>query len=121
MEFLADENVPRPVIARLRSDGIAVKSIAEISAGSPDVDVLATADQGNFILITQDQDFGELAILRQMPVSGVLLLKLGRLPLSAPVETISQLVQANIAILAGNLTVVEPSRTRVRPLPPKKC
>ena len=29
MDFLADENVPRPIIERLRSDGFTVHTVAE--------------------------------------------------------------------------------------------
>jgi hypothetical protein len=43
MAFLADENIPRPIIERLRLDGFTVHAIAEKSAGAADVDVLAAA------------------------------------------------------------------------------
>jgi hypothetical protein len=72
------------------------------------------------ILITQDQDFGELAILRQVPVLGVVLLEVARLPLKTQVERVAKSVAANHASFAGNLTVIEPGRTRTRSLPDKK-
>jgi predicted nuclease of predicted toxin-antitoxin system len=117
MDFLADENVPRPIIERLRLDGFTIHAIAEKGAGAADADVLAAANQGGLILITQDQDFGELVILRQLPVVGVVLLEVARLPLKAQVERIAQLIAAEHTSFAGNLTVIEPGRTRVRPLP----
>ena len=117
MDFLADENVPRPIIDRLRLDGFTVHAIAEKSAGASDADVLAAANQDGLILVTQDQDFGELAILRQVPVVGVVLLEIARLPLKAQVERVAQLVGAKHMSFPGNLTVIEPGRTRVRPLP----
>ena len=80
MAFLADENIPRPIIERLRRDGFTVHAIAEKCAGADDADVLAAANEDGLILITQDQDFGELAILRQVPVLGVVLLEVARLP-----------------------------------------
>ena len=67
MGFLADENVPRPIIERLRTDGFTVRSIFEESRGISDADVLSRADEAGLLLITQDQDFGELAILRRCP------------------------------------------------------
>jgi predicted nuclease of predicted toxin-antitoxin system len=117
MDFLADENVPRPIIERLRLDGFTVHAIAEKDAGAPDADVLAAANQGGLILITQDQDFGELAILWQLPVVGIVLLEVARLQLKTQVERVAQLVAADHASFPGNLTVIEPGRTRVRPLP----
>jgi hypothetical protein len=44
MRFLADENVSRVVIARLRAAGFEVISIAETRPGSLDTDVLRAAD-----------------------------------------------------------------------------
>jgi predicted nuclease of predicted toxin-antitoxin system len=117
MDFLADESVPRPIIERLRLDGFTVHAITEKGAGALDADVLAATNQGGLILITQDQDFGELVILRQLPIAGVVLLEVARLQLKAQVERVAQLVAADHTSFAGNLTVIEPGRTRVRPLP----
>jgi predicted nuclease of predicted toxin-antitoxin system len=117
MDFLADENVPRPVIERLRTDGFTVRSIFEESRGIGDTDVLALADAAGLILITQDHDFGELAILRRMPVAGVLLLELARLSLREQVERVAGFLSIDPADLVGKLTVVEPARVRVRALP----
>ncbi len=117
MTFLADENVPRPIVDRLRRDGFTVHAIAEKSPGIADDDVLGVAHQGQSILITYDQDFGELAILRELPVVGVVLLELDQLPLTAQIERVATLVATEHTSFAGNLTVVEPGRTRVRPLP----
>ncbi len=120
MDFLADENVPRPVIDRLRADGFTVRAISETSAGSPDTEVLTEAHQGGLILITQDQDFGELAILRQLPVAGIVLLELAQLTLRAQVERVASSLAAQHANLAGKLTVIEPVRIRARALPGPK-
>jgi len=117
MDFLADENVPRPIIERLRRDGFTAHTVAEKWPGIGDSHVLAVASEGGLILITQDQDFGELAIVRQAPVTGVVLLELARLPLNAQVERTARFFAANRANLAGKLTVIEPARVRVRALP----
>ena len=114
MAFLADENVPRPIVERLRRDGFA---IAETNPGAVDADILAHAEQRDLLLITQDHDFGELAILRGMRVPGIVLLELERLPLSAQVERVANVIAADYANLSGHLTVIEPGRTRVRKLP----
>jgi predicted nuclease of predicted toxin-antitoxin system len=117
MDFLADENVPRPIIERLRTDGLTVRSVFEESRGIDDTDVLSLADEAGLILITQDHDFGELAILRRMPVAGVLLLELARLPLREQIERVATFLSGDPKDLTGNLTVIEPARVRVRGLP----
>jgi predicted nuclease of predicted toxin-antitoxin system len=117
MHFIADENVPRPIVERLRQDGFTVRAVAEQSPGIADDDVLAAAHQDQATLITYDQDFGELVFSRQLPVVGVVLLELAQLSLNAQVERVALVVAADQATFAGNLTVVEPGRTRVRALP----
>ena len=42
MRFLADENVSRPVIERLRAAGLGVIAVGATRPGAPDDDVLAT-------------------------------------------------------------------------------
>ena len=44
MKILADEDVERPIVVRLRLEGYEVTSIAEIAAGSPDPVVLERAN-----------------------------------------------------------------------------
>ena len=43
MNILADENIDRGIVERLRQDGHAVEWIAELSPSVPDEDVLARA------------------------------------------------------------------------------
>jgi predicted nuclease of predicted toxin-antitoxin system len=119
MDVLADENVPRPIIERLRADGFTVHAISEKSAGASDNDVLSEAQQGELVLITQDQDFGGLAILHAMPISGVVLLEIARLPLASQADRVARVLSTEAALLAGNFTVIEPARLRVRRLPPR--
>jgi predicted nuclease of predicted toxin-antitoxin system len=117
VDFLADENVPSAIIARLRALGLTVQAVAETRAGISDFEVLAAAGKAGLVLITQDQDFGELAILRQVPVSGIVLLELERLPLDAQCERVGECVADAQTQFAGRLTVIEPARTRYRALP----
>jgi predicted nuclease of predicted toxin-antitoxin system len=119
MELLADENVPRPIIERLRADGFTVHAISESAAGASDEAVLSEAQQGEYILITQDQDFGELSILHALPISGAVLLEVARLPLASQADRVALVVSTEATRLAGNFTVIEPFRVRVRRLPPQ--
>ena len=116
MRFLADENVSRVVVSRLREAGLHVMEIPDEQRGSRDEIVLDIALSGNCILITEDRDFGELVIRRRLPVSGVLLLELDRLSNVAEADRVLQVVTSLSDKLRGSLVVVEPSRTRVRPL-----
>lgn len=60
MRFVADENVSRLVIERLRNNSHDAMSIAETRSGAPDEDVLNAAGAEGSILITEDRDFGAI-------------------------------------------------------------
>jgi predicted nuclease of predicted toxin-antitoxin system len=79
MRFLADENVSRRVIERLRAGGFEVIAISETRSGAPDSDVLQAAEAEGCILITEDRDFGELILRQRLGVRGMILLELDRL------------------------------------------
>lgn len=117
MRFLADENVSRLVIERLRSGGHDVISIAETRSGAPDKDILDAADAHGRILITEDRDFGEMVIRQRVGARGVMLLELDRLSNAMEAATVAEVVSAHADKLTGNLVVIEPGRIRVRPLP----
>lgn len=105
MRFLADENISRLVVERVRASGFDVTSVAAISPGASDNDVLATASSENRILITEDRDFGELVVRQRLKVHGVVLLELDRLSNTAEAELVKAVLTANTDKLAGNLVV----------------
>jgi predicted nuclease of predicted toxin-antitoxin system len=117
MRFLADENVSRLVIARLRAGGFDVTSIGEARSGTADKDVLEAADAEGCILITEDHDFGELVIRQRLGVRGMILLELDRLSNATEADLVAAVVSTHADKLLGNLVVIEPGRIRVRPLP----
>jgi len=82
MKFLADENISTKVVGCLRNKGIDIISIKEIASGISDISVLETANKHKRVLITFDEDFGELIYGRKLRAQGIILLKLCRNHLS---------------------------------------
>jgi predicted nuclease of predicted toxin-antitoxin system len=116
MRFLADENVSRLVIERLRAGGLDVTSVGATRPGAQDKDVLRAADIEGRILTTEDHDFGELVIRQRLAVRGVILLAPDRLSNAMEAEVVADIVSVHADKLLGNLVVIEPGRIRVRPL-----
>lgn len=117
MRFLAKENFPGDAVAALRAAGHDIAWVLTDAPGSADADVLARAQSEQRVVLTFDKDFGELAWRTGLPAtSGVVLF---RIPMPAPAATGVQI--ANIVSAredwAGQFTVVEPGRIRMRPLP----
>ena len=75
MNLVADENVDRGIVERLRRDGHQVVWVAELSPSAPDEDVLAIAVTHHAVLVTEDKDFGELVYRRGLAHSGVVRLR----------------------------------------------
>ncbi len=71
MILLADESVDRQIVERLRTDGHAVRYIAEIEPGISDDIVLDMAYQETDVLLTADKDFGELVFRQGRLTSGI--------------------------------------------------
>lgn len=117
LRVLADENIPRPLVVRLREEGHDVVWVVESNRGEEDPSLLALAQREERILLTFDADFGGLAILRRLPAaSGVILLR---------IQSRSQagLIEQAMAILGqprpwyGHFSVIESGRIRMRRLP----
>jgi hypothetical protein len=116
MRFLADENFPAAAARSLQEAGHDVVWVATVAPGSSDQDVLALAARDGRILLTFDKDFGELARNAVLPsICGVLLF---RIPMPRPGDVGARLADlvATRDDWAGQFSVVEPGRLRMRPL-----
>ena len=117
MRFLANENVPGPVVRKLRELGHDVLWAREDLKGKADHEVLSRAQTEQRVTVTCDPDFGELAFRSGLPATcGVVLL---RIQWSNPVEdnafTVSALTSRDD--WTGIFAVVERDRIRIRSLP----
>lgn len=117
MRFLANENIPGDAVAALRDGGHDVAWVRSDGPGSSDIDVLARAVREHRILLTFDKDFGELAWRAGLPAAcGVVLFRLPMPPPTAAPAVIAGIVSGRDD-WAGNFSVIEPGRIRIRPLP----
>jgi len=73
--ILADENVHGYIIRTLRDAGIEVISIRELTPGITDDKVIQVALNNNWLLLTQDKDFGEWVFAHHIKDLTVLFLR----------------------------------------------
>lgn len=115
MNILADENISRLVVERLRQDSHQVYYIFEIARGSKDPTVLSLANQQNALLLTADKDFGELVFRQHLQAAGVLLIRLtGTSPLQES-EIVAQVIMKYGDELLSAFTVLTTRGIRIRP------
>src|SRR4051794_29761327 len=101
MIVLADESVDIPVIARLRADGHTVVAVRELAPGIDDPNVLALANEQAAVLLTMDKDFGDLTVRDQLPVAGVILIRLPGLMAKGRAIRVSQALGTILDQAAG--------------------
>ncbi len=87
-------------------------SVYDEARGSPDDEVIQTAFEENWIIVTSDKDFGELVYRRRRPHKGVVLLRLDDLRLEARIAVMQRLLDQFADRLKGNFVVVSEQRVR---------
>jgi predicted nuclease of predicted toxin-antitoxin system len=117
MELVADESIDAPIIERLRADGHVVWSVAENRPTISDLEVLQIATAQQCVLLTDDNDFGELVFRFGLPAPyGVTRIKLANtLPIARRAEIVAQALATHGLQLIGHLAVIEEDRVRIRP------
>ena len=95
MKFLIDESVELRLSFFLKAQDHDVKTIVtDYAASIADEEVLKIARSEHRILITNDKDFGELVFHSHHPHTGVILLRLKRVPFQVKQERLAEVVAA---------------------------
>jgi predicted nuclease of predicted toxin-antitoxin system len=76
MNFVVDENIGQTIVDYLRSNGHHVEWIKEVARGTSDKAILDLAYWRGDVIVTYDQDFGELVFSHHERHAGVILLRL---------------------------------------------
>jgi hypothetical protein len=117
VRLLADQNVHRRVVVRLREAGFAVEYILETMPGRLDQDILARPDIGEVIFITGDKGFGDWTFNKRLPRPLAILLS--RLPHPDWAETADRLMAIlERGIAPGQIITITKSADRAKAFPP---
>src|SRR3954465_12438185 len=112
MRLLVDE-CTGPVVAEwLRAGGHEVFSVYEETRGIGDDEVISAAYYGDYILVTNDKDFGEKVYRERRPHKGVVLMRLDDERAANKIEVLRRLLEAYADRLAGQFVVVTEKRVR---------
>ncbi|MBS1253302.1 MAG: hypothetical protein MAG451_02351 [Anaerolineales bacterium] len=112
MRFLVDE-CTGPAVARwLCEQGHDVFSVFEEARGMEDDDVIQKAFDENWILVTNDKDFGEKVYRERRPHKGVILLRLENERTPNKIDVIRRLLEGYSEELADRFVVVTDTQVR---------
>lgn len=117
MTIVADENIDRVLVERLREYGHDVLWITEINPAAKDPMVLARAFDANSLLPTKDKDFGELIFRQRLKSTGVRLLRIKSFDLERVSDRIQFVLDNSGPSLISKFSVLTDSTFRMVPLP----
>jgi predicted nuclease of predicted toxin-antitoxin system len=112
MRFLVDECTGPRVAQWLREQGHDVFSVYEEARGSDDDSIIRKACDENWILITNDKDFGEKVFRGQHHHHGIIFLRLAGNRANNKIEVLRKLLDTHSAKLVDQFVVVTESRVR---------
>ena len=118
LRLLANENIPRLLVASLRERGHDVVWIYEGQRGIIDPTVLAEALAQRRVLLTCDKDFGELVFRRGIEAThGVILIRLRSQSQAQFVARVLPVLEANESRWPGHFAVITSHGIRIVELP----
>lgn len=112
MRFLVDECTGPAVAEWLRTQNHEVFSVYDEGRGLDDDEVIRKANAENWILITNDKDFGEKVYRERHPHKGVVFLRLDDERAASKIETLRKLIENYTGRLPGQFVVATESRVR---------
>jgi predicted nuclease of predicted toxin-antitoxin system len=118
LRLLANENIPRLLVARLRERNHDVRWIMEERRGIADPMVLAEAIQQQRVLLTCDKDFGELVFRQGRQAScGIILIRLIARSQAVWVDRVLPQLEAHEMRWTGHFGVLGSRKIRIAELP----
>jgi len=112
MRFLVDECTGPEVARWLRTQKHEVFSVYEEARGMADDEVIAKAFAEDWILITNDKDFGEKVYRERWPHKGIVLLRLEDERAANKIAALRRLLEGYAGELANQFVVVTERQAR---------
>jgi predicted nuclease of predicted toxin-antitoxin system len=112
MRFLVDESTGPAVAEWLSAEGHEVFSMYALARGMHDDDIVQKAFDENWILITNDKDFGEQVYRERKPHHGIVLLRLEDERSHAKIEVLKRLLHSHADSLPEQFVVVTEKTVR---------
>ena len=113
MKFIVDESTGDSTAKWLRLSGFEVYSVYAENRGADDEWILEKAVKENYIVITNDKDFGELVFNRGMGHNGVIFLRLQKESNENKIETLRKVLATCSEKLSNSFIVASEDYVRI--------
>ncbi len=115
-KFLADEGFSFSITSILKKRGFNIKWVGDISPGISDMAVYKIAQNEDRIILTEDKDFGELAVRFKLKICGVVILRISSKEKELRNERVFELLERFPEKLEGHLIIIDSQKFRFREL-----
>lgn len=116
MNFLADESVDYNIFKDLKSAGFKIEHVLDLFPGTSDIEIVKYAFDNNSIVLTEDKDFGELAIRFKMNAKGIILLRFLNMDSQEKSKIILNALENHGEEMKNSLTVISDKKIRIKKL-----
>ncbi len=114
MRFLVDECTGTKLAHWLRKEGYEVFSVYEQARGSTDEFIIKKAFEENWILITNDKDFGEKVYREKYPHRGIIFMRLQDERSASKISVLHRLLSVYLQKIPNSFVVVTETQVRFR-------
>jgi predicted nuclease of predicted toxin-antitoxin system len=114
MRFLVDECTGTKVAHWLRKEGYEVFSVYEEARGITDDTIIKKAFEENWILITNDKDFGEKVYREKYPHRGIIFMRLQDERSVNKISVLQRLLSMYLQKIPNSFVVVTETQVRFR-------
>lgn len=114
MKFLIDEDISPKIANLLNELGYPATHIREVQISLSDQEILKIATTGQFIVITEDKDFGKLVFKEGQLHNGVIFLRLEDQTLGNTKKAIKWVLSKGKNKLKSNFTTVTEKKGELR-------
>jgi predicted nuclease of predicted toxin-antitoxin system len=116
VKFLADAHISVEMVAMIRDLGHDCADSSVIPARMLDVDVLHMAANDDRVVMTADNDFGELVFVYRIACPGIVLVRVALTDETNRVARVRAAWPLVLSRLPGSFVTITASSVRVRPL-----
>lgn len=114
LKFIVDESTGRSVADFLEEKDYSTVFVGEEMVGADDREIMKKAVEEDRIIVTNDKDFGQLAVKEGRDAKGIILLRLKIETPDNKVKTVRNLLDEHPEKIDGNLAVVKEDSIKLR-------
>lgn len=114
MKFIVDESTGKRAAVFLDKQGYDTVFVGDEFEGISDTEIMNKARTENRIIVTNDKDFGELAVKEKKSSEGIILLRLKIETPNQKIKVLGKILDNHKQRIQGNLLIAKEEKIKIR-------